>query len=149
MAGKISPIAFLNRGTAGMSADAVIFLMENKDEYKAFCEFLDARRKAALDAIAEAEAKLKADGERAAELADRERELGELEADLARRETAVALGETALAAELDEREAKFAALEADLERRQKAVAKDKKARLDFVAWYRANPLPVLPDMKEH
>jgi len=109
----IKPGAFLRRGVGGLSATAIVFLMEHKDELQTLYDGLDGRRDAALEAIAASDAKLAAN------------------------EAAT----VALAADLATREAALAAVLAELEPREEAVERGKKVLFDFVDWCDANPLP--------
>lgn len=112
MAVQIKPGAFLRRGTAGLSPEALATLIKHPDKLQALYDGLDARRDAALEAIAASEATLAATEAR----------------------------EAALATERAEQEATLAAALSDLEPRERAVARGKKALTDFLDSMSANPL---------
>ena len=108
----LKPGAFLRRGLEGVPAQTTKFLIEHKEEVQAVHDALDARRDAALEAIAALEAKL----------------------------AATEAKEAAMAADRVRREADLADRIVDLEAREKAVARGKKAMDDLIAGLEANPL---------
>ena len=112
MSAVIKPGAYLRRGRAVVSAEVAMFLIEHKDELEAVYDGLDARRDAALEAIAAAAAKL----------------------------AAVDAREGELAADREKREGELAAVLSELVPREAAVSRGKKALTDLLAWMEANPL---------
>ena len=96
MALAISPAAFMRRGSAGVSIDSLVTLLERPDDLRALRDDLDTRRDAALEAIKAADAKLATEAALAAELEERETKLAALVTDLETREAAVALGRKAI-----------------------------------------------------